>query len=76
MGDRHMISVPQEVYEQMVRLKGFLQLKEGKLYSMTDLIVELMERYPQQKADLDESMFTIEEEKQKHDEAEGSHLGG
>lgn len=71
-----MISVPEDVYEQMVRLKGFLQVKEGRIYSMTDLIQELMEKYPMQKVELDESMFTIEEEKAKHNEAEGSHLGG
>lgn len=56
----HNIKVRESQYRQLVKLQGFFQMKEGVMYSMADILDLLLESFPEQEANLDDSMFSID----------------
>jgi hypothetical protein len=56
------IRVHDDTHVNLVRLKSFIQLKEGFEMSMGDFIDELLAKYPKQTLELDENdpLFFIE----------------
>jgi len=56
------IRVDEELHTILVRLKSFLQIKQGYEMSMGDFIRELVEKYPKQTLELDENetLFRVE----------------
>jgi predicted CopG family antitoxin len=55
------IRVADETYTKLVRLGGFLEMKDGEKLSMGAIIEELLDRYPKQRLYLDEGdIFEVE----------------
>ena len=59
------IRVSDETYATLVGLKGFMEMKDRVPLSMNDIIVELLDRFPKQRLDLEKNdIFTVDEPKQ------------
>jgi hypothetical protein len=43
------VRLDDELFYQLVRLKGFLEMKDGVPMSMGDMVRELFDKYPKQK---------------------------
>jgi hypothetical protein len=45
---------------ELVRLQGFFQMKDGVSYSIADILDLLLDAFPEQEANLDDNMFSVE----------------
>jgi hypothetical protein len=54
------IKVSAEIYERLVSLQGFLQLKERRKRSMDELIEYVLDFVPDLEIDVDENFYIIQ----------------